>query len=241
VTSTNDGNCGAYKYSQVTNSNGSNTYIANNCWGDPSCQQTVTARNPGNWSISANEPLGNTAVKTYPNVQQLMNDWTGSGWNGPGPTGDTPISAITRLSSSYTETMPHNRVTDAQAAYDIWLGQQGTGNGNEVMVWVDNVNRASGGASQLATATIGGQNWTLYGDRSGELIWSLDARGGTGTFAQQSSGTVDLLALLNWLITHGYKAAGTVIGQVDFGWEICSTGGAPENFGVSAYSITGSS
>jgi len=173
---------------------------------------------------------------TYPNVQQLFSDWTGGGWNN-GPTmTDTPISRLTRLSSSYAETMPHNSGTDAQAAWDIWLNAD-SGFPNEVMVWVDNVNRGSGGATLKASVTIGGQAWSLYEYGPGEAIWSL---GAPGTFARQGSGTVDLLALLRWMQGNGYAARGATIGQIDFGWEICSTGGAPEHFGVSAYSITAS-
>jgi len=48
---------------------------------------------------------------------------------------------------------------------------------------------------------------------------------------------VHLLALLRWLQRHGFAAAGAVIGQVDFGWEICSTGGKPETFTVSRYTL----
>ena len=58
------------------------------------------------------------------------------------------------------------------------------------------------------------------------------------SFAQQPSGTVDLLSLLRELVTLGFEGAGTHIGQIDFGWEICSTGGVPETFTVSSYSIT---
>jgi len=231
VTSDPSGNCGPYDYAGNTNSNGFNTYVANNCWADPSCQQTVTAHHPGNWSLSAKEPAGNTAVKTYPDVQQLMNNYSADGtWSG---SSDTPISGLAALSSSYAETMPHNSGTIAQAAWDIWLSNDG-GFPNEVMVWVDNVNRGDGGATQVATANIGGQDWTLYQNGGGELIWSL---GAPGTFAQQGSGTVDLLALLRWLQNHGHAASAASIGQIDFGWEICSTGGVNETFTVSNYDL----
>jgi hypothetical protein len=33
-------------------------------------------------------------------------------------------------------------------------------------------------------------------------------------------------------------SSGAAIGQIDFGFEICSTGGAPETFSVSHYSLT---
>jgi hypothetical protein len=231
VTRDPSGNCGPYDYPQITNSNGFDTYVANSCWADPSCQQTVTARGPGNWSLSAHEPAGNTAVMTYPNVQQLMNNFSADGtWSG---SGDTPISGLATMTSTYTETMPHNSGTTAQAAWDIWLSNNGS-HPNEVMVWVDNVNRGSGGAVRKATATVGGQDWTLYQFGGGELIWSL---GAPGTFAQQSSGTVDLLALLHWLQNNGFAASSATIGQIDFGWEICSTGGMNETFTVSRYDL----
>jgi hypothetical protein len=45
--------------------------------------------------------------------------------------------------------------------------------------------------------------------------------------------TVHIIATLRWLQRNGYVSAGAAIGQVDFGWEICSTGGEPETFTVS--------
>jgi hypothetical protein len=231
VTTEPSGNCGPYAYAGITNSNGFNTYVGNNCWADPSCQQTITAHHPGNWSLSAREPAGNTAVKTYPNIQQLMNNYSADGkWSGPD---DTPISGLSALSSTYAETMPHNKGTIAQAAWDIWLSND-AGFPNEVMVWMDNVNRGSGGATQKASVSLDGHDWTLYQYGSGELIWSL---GKPGTFAQQGSGTVNLLALLRWLQKNGHAAAGARIGQIDFGWEICSTGGVHETFTVSKYQL----
>ena len=225
------GNCGPYYYSRITNSNGFNTYVGNNCWADPSCQQTITAHDPGHWSLSAREPARNTAVKTYPDIQQLMNNYSTDGkWSG---SSDTPISGLSVLSSTYAETMPHNKGTIAEAAWDIWLSND-AGFPNEVMVWMDNVNRGSGGATQKASVSLDGHDWTLYQYGDGELIWSL---GAPGTFAQQGSGTVNLLALLRWLQRNGHAAAGARIGQIDFGWEICSTGGVHKTFTVSNYHL----
>jgi hypothetical protein len=232
VTTEPSGNCGPYYYSRITNSNGFNTYVGNNCWADPSCQQTITAHDPGHWSLSAREPAGNTAVKTYPDIQQLMNNYSTDGkWSG---SSDTPISGLSVLSSTYAETMPHDKGTIAQAAWDIWLSNN-AGFPDEVMVWMDNVNRGNGGATQKASVSLDGRDWTLYQYGDGELIWSL---GAPGTYAQQGSGTVNLLTLLRWLQKNGHAAAGARIGQIDFGWEICSTGGVHKTFSVSKYSLT---
>jgi hypothetical protein len=223
-------------------SNGYDTYDGTNCWAHPGCGYTLTAPDTSGtsatpWSVTAEEPTGNTAVMSYPTTQQLTNDWCGSGWAGCASPTDAPLASLKSLSSSYAETMPHNSGTDAEAAWDIWLSNNGAANSNEVMVWVDNVNRGSGGAAKLANYTTpDGKAWTLYqyGGSGGELIWSL----GQGSFAQQASGTVDLLSLLNWLASHGYEGSGTAVSQVDFGWEICSTGGASEKFTLGTYGIT---
>ena len=78
------------------------------------------------------------------------------------------------------------------------------------MVWVDNNGRCNSGSfgTQVhAPVTIAGQEWTPHRyPNSTEFIWSLDGSGGAGTCAQQTSGTVDLLALLKWMQANGYAA-----------------------------------
>jgi len=116
-------------------------------------------------------------VKTYTDAQQLMNNFSSDGaWSG---SSDTPVSGLSALSSTCAETMPHDSGTTAQAAWDIWPSND-AGFPNEVMVLGDNVNRGDGGATQKASASFGGQDWTLYQNGGRELIWSL---GAPGTFA----------------------------------------------------------
>lgn len=67
------------------------------------------------------EPAHNTGVKTYPDVQQLFNDWCGGHWNNCANMTNTPLSGLSSLRSTYTETTPHNAATIAQFAWDIWL------------------------------------------------------------------------------------------------------------------------
>ena len=250
VISSSSGNCGPYLYTGNTNSNGYNTYVANNCWADPSCAQTITVTSPGNWQVTSTEPAGNSSVKTAPEAQQQFNNWCSNGkrtWsnlvtNGcPSGSTDTPISALSQLTSSYVESTPHNSQTIAQWAWDNWLSND-AGYPNEVMVWVDNNGRCNSGSfgTQVhAPVTIAGQEWTPHRyPNSGEFIWSLDGPGGAGTCAQQASGTVDLLALLKWMQANGYAAPGAAISLIDGAWEICSTGGVPETFRMSSYSVT---
>jgi len=222
VTSAGNGNCGPYSYPPISNSNGYTTYVANNMWacGDGSCgPQTLTAYQPGNWSTTSTQASGNTAVLTYPNVQQVFTKTTNTA---------PAISAFSSITSDYTETMNPQPGTDAEAAYDLWLSH--TSGPNEVMIWVDNVARGNGGARQIGAATITGQAFTVYQYGGGEIIFSLDQN--------KQSGTVDILAAVKWLQGHGLVSAGARLGQVDFGFEICSTGGKPEKFAVSRYTLT---
>jgi hypothetical protein len=134
--------------------------------------------------------------------------------------------------------MPHDNGTVAEAAYDIWQVNYPS----DVMIWTDTVNRCEPGAfggTTLATGlTIGGQVYDAYryGGPGAEIIFVLEGAGGAGTCAQQPSGTVDILGVLNWLASHGYVSNVTVP-LVDFTFEICSTGGVPENFAVTSYAM----
>ena len=74
--------------------------------------------------------------------------------------------------------MNANPGTDAEAAYDVWLS--GTYGPDEIMIWIDNANRGTGGATQIGTGTFGGQNWKLLQYGGGELIWSLNSNAQSG-------------------------------------------------------------
>lgn len=220
TTSDVNGGCGPYLYPAITNSNGYNVSVIQDGWNcDSNCiSQTLTATDPGNWSVTAVDAAGNGAVETYPDVQAL---YTGVGNTSP------PISSFNHIYSSFAETMNTTPGTIAEAGYDIWTNNYNS----DVMVWVDTANRNMGGASELASATFFGQQFNLwrYGGYGGELIWILNGN--------EQSGTVHLKVMLTWLENHHYIPAGDGISQMDFGWEICSTGGVPETFQVSNYTL----
>src|SRR5260221_5185315 len=213
VRSAHSGNCGPYAYPPISNSNGYTTYVGNNMWGcgpdtnTTSCgPQTVAAYNPGNWSATSTQASGNTAVLTYPNVQQLFTKTTND---------DPALSAVTSITSALTETTQPHAGTEAEAAYDIWLSN--TSGPNEIMIWVDNAGRGNGGARQIGTATIGGQAFTVYQYGGGEIIFSLGHN--------EQSGTVNILPPLKLL--HGYPL-GSARGRPrpgEFGFWSCSPRG----------------
>jgi hypothetical protein len=233
----------AYCYDRTPNSSGYTTYVNKDCWANPDCQYKLEVNNPGDWQVTANEPAGNMSVRTYPDVQQLTNNWcstsTPKGFvNCSTPTTDMPINELSALTSTYAESFPDGDGMVAQFAWDIWIPRPGASS-QEVMVWVDNHGRPpiEAGATFVDTATIAGQTWSLfrYGFGDDFLIWSL---GAPDAPAQQASGTVDLLALLNELQARGSVADSGKVTQINAGWEICSTGGADKTFRMTDYLLT---
>ncbi len=190
--------------------------LYNNEWNtsDNPGPQTICGNSASDWQVTSTQRAGNTAVLTYPSVQLNYN-----GSNG------YPLSRFTSMTSSYAETMHAVSGTDAEAAYDIWLN----GLRKEVMVWVDNHGQAPAG-SKVATTTFSGATWDLY--ETSDRSYMAFVRQGNA-----SSGTVDLHAALSYLEGRGDLKASDVLWQVNFGWEICSTGGAPETFTTSNFSL----
>jgi hypothetical protein len=190
--------------------------LYNNEWNtsDNPGPQTICGNSESDWQAVSNQRAGNTAVLTAPQVQIPYNK--GNGY---------PLSDFSSLSSSYTEGMHAVAGTDAEAMYDLWLN----GLNKEVMFWVDDHGQTPSG-SVVATTTFSGATWDLW--QTGSGYWAFVRQGNA------SSGTVDLLAGLQFLESRGQLTATDKLWQVNFGWEICSTAGAPETFTVSNYSVT---
>jgi hypothetical protein len=217
VSSDAEGTCGPYLYPQITGSNGSNTYVLNDVWSPiAGWSQTLTSYGPGDFQAVVNMPAGNTAVVSYPDVQQLYSD--------------IPLSTYTSMTSSVTENMNATSSTIGEAGWDVWMNNWNT----EVMIWIDNHNQdlATSGDTYLGTTVIGGQNWDVYrnGPAGGEMIVALDHN--------EQTGTVDIMATLNYLEQQGWiPSSNNTLTAVDFGAEFCSTGGQNETFQVSSYAI----
>jgi hypothetical protein len=215
VTSAASFNCGPFTYPQDQGVTSAPT-VGNNVWAPISgWQQTLSASSPGDWRVVANMPAGNTAVVSYPSSSAQYDNHA--------------LSSFSTMTSSFTETMNATSQTSAWAAYDIWVN-----NGkNEVMIQHDFAN--NGACTAEANATFGGsngvpvQNWYLCQFGS-ELVWKLKG-------ANEQSGSVDILAMLTFLENHGYLPQNSTLASIGYGWEIASTGGQPETFTVSGYSI----
>jgi hypothetical protein len=176
--------------------------------------QTICGNSESNWEVTSNQRAGNTAVLTYPSVQVNYNSQDGYA-----------LSRFSSMTSSGAEQMPSVSGLDAEAAYDIWLNDLN----KEVMVWVDNHGQTPAG-SKVAAYSVSGATWDLY--VTGDNSYLAFVRQGNA-----NSGSVDLLALLKYLERRGLLSSSDTLWQVNFGFEISSTGGRPASFSVTHYSL----
>jgi hypothetical protein len=222
-------NLGPFNYPPITASpvfGGGNTWVRPNEWNIgylPSTQQTTYAYNPGDWRVVANLPAGNTAVITGPDTQQDM-------YNSHQV--DPAISGFTEIKSTYSVTMPQSSAIDAEANYDMWLNHWST----EVMIWTDTEKQRPAG-SEGSTYTIGGATYNFW-SRSGTKRGYPRGPFSFVLTQNQPSGSVDILAVLQWLINKKYIPTSSGLTDVEFGFELCSTGGVPQAFTVNNYTLT---
>jgi hypothetical protein len=176
--------------------------------------QTICGNSESHWQVTSNQRPGNTEVLTYPSVQVNYNSQDGY-----------PLSRFSSMTSSWAEQMPSVSGLDAEAAYDIWLNDLN----KEVMVWVDNHGQTPAG-SKVATYSVSGATWNLY--VTSDNSYMAFVREGNA-----DSGSVDLFTLLKHLEGRGLLSSSDILWQVNFGFEISSTGGRPASFSVTNYSL----
>ena len=188
---------------------------------DSRIHQELWATSASHFGVVATAPRGNTAVLSYPSRQDLEY---------------LPISRLKALLSTYSYTLPS--AGDFEAAYDIWVQPNGqTQNWDkdiEVMIWTQN-------HGQTPAGKVVGQAVTQYDQRF--TVWLAGGKGkGDSTVTlvlnnPGNSGTMHILSVFRWLIAAGYFPARSALLDVENGWEICSTGGGPEQFTMNSYTL----
>jgi hypothetical protein len=192
--------------------------VYNNAWGPTPGSYVIHAHNQGDWSVTADQNggggCGGCAVEAYESAQ-----WDYS---------RISYSSIKYLYSSFSETMPTGSLKkngfDAEATYDMFINGSDT---DEVMVWVDNQGQTPAG-SWYGMAEIHGQKFDVY------------VAGRTKSFVlkrNETSGTINYLAILGWLHRRRLLAASDTLSQFNFGWEICDTDGAARTFTVRSLTL----
>lgn len=118
------------------------------------------------------------------------------------------LHSLSRITSRFGSAGPGTGVYEY--AYDVWL------NGNVLHV------------PRRGTFSSGGRSYSAY--RAGHFIAYVDQH-------SAGSGELDLRAFFDHAISKGWLSESARIRRIEFGVEICSTGGIPMRFGVTDFSV----
>ncbi|NNJ59419.1 MAG: hypothetical protein HKP61_00330 [Dactylosporangium sp.] len=178
--------------------------IINDVWGSGAGPQTIWARTGTNWGVVSSQP-STSGVKSYPHSGKDL---------------DRTLSSLSSLNSSFNVTVPSSG--SYATAYDIWADSWAY----EVMIWANQSGAvgpiaesydANGAVPAASNVSVGGHTWNVYrGSNGSNAVFSFVRTSNTNT------GTVDVLAVLNWLRSNAWWGDVTV-GEVQFGFELTST------------------
>jgi hypothetical protein len=196
-----------------------NGYTLNNdVWGSGAGPQTIWARTGTNWGVVANHPR-TSGVKSYPHTGKTLN---------------RTLSSLSAVSSSFNVTVPADG--DQETAYDIWANN----NAYEVMIWTNKHGAvgpiaesydSNGAVPTARNVSAGGHTWNVYrGSNGSNAVFSFLRTSDT------NSGTIDVLAVLNWLRTNSWWGDVTV-GDIQFGFELSGTAGQ-QSYVCNSFGIT---
>jgi hypothetical protein len=189
--------------------------ITNDVWGSGAGPQTMNVCSFNSWNVVSTQSGGGN-VKSYPNVFMNYNQ---------------ALSSFKTITSSFADSGPASG--SWEAAYDIWANGFDTSGSTEIMIWND-VQQQTPAGSQVGTTTFSGKTWNVFKGTGGanNNIISFVING------NETSGTVDILAMFKYLDSQGLLPLSSTLSQIDYGFEIVSTNGAADTFTVSNFSLT---
>lgn len=196
-------------------------YADANEWGQVSGEtQTLSANSPGDWQVAVNIPASSNpsgAVTTYPNGGFVLNN--------------PPLTSYGDITSAFADSIPTGSGNSGWQGYDNWFNNWA----DEIMIQTNFVGNSP--CTYAAVQQFGGvngvpvQTWGLC-DFGSEKVWKLAPSGtqaGGSATVSETSGSVDVTAMTDWLITHGYMTtstpASTTVTALSAGFEICETAG----------------
>ena len=212
-------------YFTTSSSNGGVTdggyYVHNNLWnagGYPGTKGTTSVCSYHSWNhVATATNTGDGAVKTYPNVHK---DYA------PG----RKISSFSTLTSTFSAIAPPVGIYNV--GYDLWIN--GVPN-DEVMIWTENRGQYPAGSRFATGVSISGYLWDVYATSGNGYLAFVPSNG-----ARYTSGTLDLKAMLGYLVSTGRRSASDTVDQICYGVEIVSTGGSPATWYFTDFSISDS-
>lgn len=196
-------------------------YVHNNLWNAskyPGTTGITEACSYRSWNHTAyaSNASGTGEVKTYPNVHKDYHGRT--------------ISSFPRLTSTFAATSPGRGIYNV--GYDLWLN--GVPN-DEVMIWTDNYRQVPAGSRFASAVSLSGYQWDVYATSDNGYIAFVPSGG-----ARITSGTLDIKAMLNYLVARGRVSASATVDQICYGAEIVDTGGSQATWQFTDFSITDS-
>lgn len=227
------GACGPFSDPGVfTSSNGADLVVQNDFSSIP---QTLNAPADNNWTVTANTTGSSdqTSVKSYPATQVTYTLPNGK----PDPSSDFGAT----LTSNFANVVPSGAGQDYEFAADDWLADPAKAswtNDLEVMIWTHTNGQVPAGSDTGKVYTdAAGTQWEVWVS-GGATTVSPDS---TVTFVRKvntDSGSFERIGFYKYLQANGMLAATYGVDQLNYGLEICSTGGGAKVYGVSAYTTT---
>jgi hypothetical protein len=198
-------------------------YVHNNMWNASGYRvsQTLQACAFDNWYVTAtaDNSSGDGAVKTYPNVHKDFHNWS---------TGAEPsLSSFATIKSTFAAISPHVGIYNV--AYDIWLN--GVPGNREVMIWTENYRQVPAGSRVTSGVSLSGRTWDVYATSGNGYIAFVPSQ-------PMTQGSLDLKAMLDWLVAQGRVPANSTLGQIGYGVEVVSTDGKPATFTFTDFSVS---
>ena len=229
VTSSDTGQCpssGAYAASSsITESNGYNTYVDNGVsggYGVSPTTQTLTATSGSSWSVSADFGTS-THQLAYPITLQDYNSET--------------VSSFTNIVGTVNDTIPSNSGTGVEAGFLVYLNSWG--NSFEIQHYVENESTCNGTTPVKTSVSFGGSygvptnSWDLCYNGS-IYYWQIVGSGSSWGF---TSGSVEIISMIEYLETNGYLPTGSKMSDIRYGFMIYTTGSTQETFSVNSYTL----
>ena len=181
-----------------------NWWVNNDAWNASHGPQTMHVCSQSRWYAVSDQPNHAGAVETYADTEYDV--------GGRKAQSTEPISRFNSITSTFSEAYPSAGSWDA--AYDLWLNNWSI----EVMIWTQwaGAQRYWPGVATRAL-TLDGVPYRFYKNGS-ELMFFRSS--------QTTSGSVNILAAFQWLVSHGYVSSSDVPTQLEYGVEIASTSGS---------------
>lgn len=195
--------------------------VNQNVWNPVSGEtQEIQANSPADWQVTTDIPAASNpghGVTSYPNAGIELAANT--------------LTQFPDITSTFADTVPTASGNEGWQGYDLWFNNWG----DEEMIQTQWVGASP--CSYVAVQQFGGskgvpvQTWGLcvYGS---EKIWKLAPAGtqvGGSATVNETSGSVDITAMTDFLVAHGYMksttAAATTVTALSAGFEICNTAG----------------